>query len=137
MYLRHPNEYEHFLGVFDYINNLSSLKNYFESDLFNIEEILSIIEMSESVGGNEEIDFKRFLKDTINYYTPKIGKVDERHIDHLNFLGGSGLDQLIGSFVISLANIRLVSRVQVQMEEGMVNSKCTLIQLIIQHMNMN
>lgn len=105
IYLREPETYAHFKSVIDYINDLSFIKNYYSADLFNIEEILSIIEMAESVGGKDEIGFKKFIKDTIEYYTPENIPVDPKQINHMNFLGTYVVPKSIGAFVLSLTNI--------------------------------
>lgn len=39
--------------MFDEINELSISKNYYSADLFNIEEILSIIEMGTFLEGEK------------------------------------------------------------------------------------
>ena len=73
MYFSDPERYSYFKDVFDTINRLSVIKNYFSSDLFNIEEILSILAM-ESFLDNSELDdnFKKYIVDVIQYFTPKI-----------------------------------------------------------------
>ena len=45
LYFSDPRRYRHFQRVFELVRNLSITKNYFDADLFNIEEILSILEM--------------------------------------------------------------------------------------------
>lgn len=104
IYLRNPEEYEHFQQVIDYINDLSFIKNYYKSDLHNIEEILSIIEMGESVGGRDEVGFKQLINDTIKYYTPENPLVDDLQINQMNFLGENRFYQHLGAFILSLTN---------------------------------
>jgi len=72
-----PDQYANFERVFTTINKMSKSKNYFNSNLFNIEEILSILEMSEELGNEEEKSlFKNYIIDVVQYYTPKLIKRD-------------------------------------------------------------
>jgi len=105
IYLKNPEKYSHFQSVINYINDLSSIKNYFSSNLHDIEEILSIIEMAETVGGKEEIGFRKFIRETIEYYTPKHEQIDDLKINHMNFLGEERFYQLFGAFILSLTNV--------------------------------
>jgi hypothetical protein len=43
MYFETPDRYKYFSDVFNQIRDFSVVKNYYNSDLFNIEEILSIL----------------------------------------------------------------------------------------------
>jgi len=84
--------YDYFNNIFKMIQSNSYIKNFIDSDLFNIEELLSILEMGCSIGVNK-IDigeFKKYIKDVIEYYTPKIGyRVEETYVSHWNtFLFG-------------------------------------------------
>src|SRR5713101_3208570 len=72
LYFREPAKYPEFKAVFDTINRLSVCKNYFKTDLFNIEEILSLLEMQCAVTDSKQ-DRQRFVKyicDVITAYTP-------------------------------------------------------------------
>ncbi len=73
MYFADKRKYDYFSNVFESINNLSIIKNYYQSDLFNIEEILSIIEMMSFLEGKKlGDDFKKYIIEVINYYTPEV-----------------------------------------------------------------
>lgn len=73
MFADAADEYRHFSEVFEAINRMSVLKNYFRADLFNIEEILSILEIDSFLGGERLAeDFRRYLCDVIEHYTPEI-----------------------------------------------------------------
>jgi len=111
MYFSTPIEYHYFESIYQKIQNLYYLKGYIKSDLFNIEEILSILEMGYYVGENDKDlnNYKNFLKDVIAHYTPKI-QVKEK-INETNY---SGWERLIfnnyyhyGFFVCSIFNIIL------------------------------
>lgn len=73
MYFTNPDKYNYFSDIFDSINQLSVIKNYYEADLFNIEEILSITEMLSFLEGEQlNKDFKRYITEVIKHYTPKL-----------------------------------------------------------------
>jgi len=73
MYSEDSNRYNHFETVFDKIREISVCKNYYESDLFNIEEILSILEIDKYTGaGDSAVSFQRYIKDVIKHYTPDL-----------------------------------------------------------------
>jgi hypothetical protein len=65
--------YDYFKNIFNMIENNSYIKNFISSDLFNIEELLSILEMGCSIGVSEinTENFKNYIKDVIKFYTPK------------------------------------------------------------------
>ena len=64
---------EYFKNVFQAIHDMSVVKNYYTTDLFNIEEILSILTMQQSLGGGGLSEaFLRYITDVIRYYTPPI-----------------------------------------------------------------
>ena len=55
-YASDPDRYGHFGTIFKQIDTLSKIKNFFSSNLYNIEEVLSILEMrSELVGDRTRI----------------------------------------------------------------------------------
>lgn len=67
------NGLEWFGDVFRLIKDLSVAKNYYNTDLFNIEEIISILEMQSFLGGEElNVIFSDYIKETIRRYTPVI-----------------------------------------------------------------
>ncbi len=73
MYFADPAKFDYFKDVFNSIEAMSSSKNYYRTDLFNIEEILSILEMADYLNGRRLKDeFVRYIKDVINYYTPEV-----------------------------------------------------------------
>jgi len=73
LYYSDQAKFAHFQEVFNTINELSVIKNFYSSDLFNIEEILSILEMREYLEGEElKANFLEYLADVINHYTPEL-----------------------------------------------------------------
>ncbi len=66
-------EFKYFEQIFAKIDDLSKAKNFFETDLFNIEEILSLFEMeSQLTGSRISEQYVKFLQDVIEYYTPEV-----------------------------------------------------------------
>jgi hypothetical protein len=76
MYAADPQSYGHFKEVFDYISSMGSVQTYYEADLLNIEEILSVLEMRDQIGGNRSRRFVQLLVDVIKYYTPPPPRID-------------------------------------------------------------
>src|SRR5438477_11689430 len=70
MLASHPKDFSHFEKIFALIKDMSAAKSYYSADLFNIEEILSILEMSERVGGRSTKRFIKYIVDVIDFYTP-------------------------------------------------------------------
>ena len=65
-------KYEYFDEIFRMAREFAAIKNYVSSNLLNIEEILSILEMQSDLRDESKRDsFIRFLCDVINYYMPK------------------------------------------------------------------
>ena len=73
LYFKDPTKFSYFNEVFREINHLYKIAGFFKSDLFNIEEILSILEMKSSLAGKfDEGLFTKFISDVISAYTPEI-----------------------------------------------------------------
>jgi hypothetical protein len=74
LYQHNKDEYQHFKPVFQSIKQkLAHVARFYDSNLDNIEEVLSILEMERLLGNVAEKDtdeFIRFIKDTINFYSP-------------------------------------------------------------------
>src|SRR5438132_8084076 len=89
MLTSHQKEFLHFEKIFALIKDMSAAKSYYSADLFNIEEILSILEMSERVGGRSTKRFIKYIVYVIDFYTPR-----RPESDPLN-LGGNWYDSPI------------------------------------------
>lgn len=50
LYFENPTKYAHFKRIFNKIYKMHIAKTYYETDLLNIEEILSILEMQRHTG---------------------------------------------------------------------------------------
>lgn len=71
MYFSDKVKYEYFSNVFESISKLSVIKNYYNADLFNIEEILSITEMMSFLEGEKlKKEFNKYISEVIGHYTP-------------------------------------------------------------------
>lgn len=72
MFALEPNRYSNFANVFKTIDRMYKSKGYYNADLFNIEEILSILEMSEQLGyEDEKSSFIQYIIDVIEYFSLK------------------------------------------------------------------
>ena len=88
MYFSDRERFGTFKDVFDAIEEVSFTKNYFDANLFNIEEILSILEMQEIVeSGRLKRGFVHYILDVIKHYTPPVR-------DPENSLGGNWHERL-------------------------------------------
>lgn len=93
IYFADKERYKYFSDVFDSIRKLSVIKNYYQADLFNIEEILSITEMVSFLDGEKlKDDLKKYIIDVIDYYTPKV----KPYSDTPNGMPGNWQDFIFG-----------------------------------------
>lgn len=105
LYFSNPEQYKHFRSVFDAINELSVSKNYYSADLFNIEEILSIIEMGTFLEGRRlKKVFIQYILDVIKFYTPMIEPYPNQLPGNWQdvMFGKRGIIQDFGYFAINL-----------------------------------
>jgi len=121
LYFGDRAEYKHFGSVLEAITEMHRCKSYYNVDLFNIEEILSILEMEDQIsGGDRSSDFDAFIASVIRARTPKMpppsipGRVDGYSPYHLGFpidFFGKKFDATTsyGLFVANLLGLRLVA----------------------------
>ncbi|MGE0910490.1 hypothetical protein ACQGRJ_09880 [Bacillus atrophaeus] len=109
IYFSNEERYKHFKEVFDLLNNMSVIKNFFNTDLYNIEEILSILEMNEYINENGEFErFKKFIVDVIEFTTPKYELMDNLIINwQKTILGNTEINRFYGTFISNLAGLKL------------------------------
>ncbi len=108
MYFGSQQKYADFAKVFATLHELHKAKSYYKTDLFNIEEVLSILETSNSISAPEqELGFKEFIRDVIRYYTPdqKNATPGDAH-DYRKVLFGGDPWAPYGFFVASLCGLR-------------------------------
>lgn len=112
MYFGAEERYPHFKSVFDTIKTMSVCKNYYSADLFNIEEILSILEMNQIFTNNSDKNsFVKFIIDVIKFYTPKIESYGSALPSNWNnfVFGNNRLHNDYGFFTASLHNFYIRS----------------------------
>jgi len=113
MYFTAPERYEHFKRVFDRIAEYSVVKNYLDTDLFNIEEILSILEIGWELGSKRgRKEFLRYLRDVIVHYTPEITPYEGNlpsNWDEFVF-GKDTRARVFGCFTLALLNVEIRER---------------------------
>ncbi len=65
--------FNHFGQVLETINSLHVANSYYATDLFNIEDILSILDLKGRLAGvGDEKEFRRFIADVITFHTPPL-----------------------------------------------------------------
>lgn len=113
LYFSSPDEYPHFQSVLQSIGNLSIAKNYYETDLSNIEEILSIIEMGTFLRGDQlKKEFFRYIIDVIKAYTPELKPYSEKMPGNwYDFIfGDHGIHSYYGLFVANLFGLEFFKK---------------------------
>lgn len=110
LYASNPDQYSDFRTVFNTIREMSVTKNYFEADLFNIEEILSILEMGRNLEGIHKRElFVNYICGVISHYTPKAQPPPGQFSSNWGaslFRGYSYVD-LFGFFVCALFGLQI------------------------------
>jgi hypothetical protein len=125
LYFSDSTKYEHFREIFSTIERLSVTKNYFEADLFNIEEVLSILEMQEQLEGSHlKEQYIKYIADTILHFTPRIYGYDGSLPGNWQeFVFGKDANwRGFGSFVASLQSIAIEQRT---MDSGREREFCS------------
>lgn len=107
MYFSTPDKYEYFDEVFKLINDMSFIKNYYNSDLFNIEEILSVLEMRNFLADSQQKDiFINYISDVVNYYTGDIAPKRQLPGNFYDFImGADPKHNLYGNFITNILNL--------------------------------
>ena len=108
MFAADPQRFAHFQEVFEQLGQMSVSKNYFNTDLFNVEEILSILEMQSFLQGNRLNEtFIRYIKEVIEHHTPAIDPYQGRLPSNWHkFVFGRDEKWLgLGYFVSAISNL--------------------------------
>ena len=72
LYLSDQGRYRDFYNVFQQIQKLSNVKNYYSADLFDIEEVLSILDLNAFISGTGlKKEFEEYVKTVISDTTPQ------------------------------------------------------------------
>jgi hypothetical protein len=105
LYFSDSDKYRHFSQVLTTINGLSNIKNYINSNLFNIEEVLSILEMKLRIDEQKPREaFSNYICDVIEAYTPKIKHHEFQSHLWKSELFGKNIDKKYGWFALALQN---------------------------------
>jgi hypothetical protein len=100
--------FAHFEEIFKTIDRLAKIKNFFHTDLRNVEEILSILEVDDFVSdGASAAEFQRFLIDVVEYHTPQPMEVTPRPAGpgRVWAFGGDANVNAYANFVCALLNL--------------------------------
>ena len=119
LYFREPEKYKHFIEILHVIGDMHKAKTYFEVDLLNIEEILSILEMKSLVTGQDmRSKFEQFIRDVIVATTPQIPCPSVQVLARGQFQGlpgnfhdvlfGGEIWRLYSHFIGALLRLRLI-----------------------------
>jgi hypothetical protein len=108
LFAQKPDELEFFARVYEAIARMQVVKSYYTADLFNIEEILSILEMDHGLGETDTKDlFTGLIASVIKHTTPSIPLYPTRlpgNWEDVVFGYEKGGWQRYGWFALSLAN---------------------------------
>jgi SIR2-like domain len=111
VYKSNTKQYKHFQEIFTDIDKLNKIKNYYESDLFNIEEILSIFEMWEYLSSGKKVaKFQQYILDVIKFYTPIISAIKAKNpaFNWYDFIWGKEEKwKRYGWFIANLLKLRI------------------------------
>ena len=108
LYFERPEDFEHFLDIFDQINKMHVSKTYYDTDLLNIEEILSILEMRNQLTGTAAVAaFTKYISDVVDYYTPKAPGSSNPDFGPMYKIFGDEIFHGYGAFLLGLFHIHL------------------------------
>jgi hypothetical protein len=110
LHQNHPDQFGHFKDVLQSFRDLQICKTYYDADLLNIEEILSILELREGIKGKSGAQpFLRFIADVIRAHTSEFPAPPKYHRlagSWLESVFGRRIWSLYGGFVASLFNLQ-------------------------------
>ena len=108
---REPGRYGYFQPLLDRIEGLYKAGTFFESDLTNIEEVLSLLEADAFVDdGKLKREFIKFICDVITFHTPPIERVLPKLPSNWEGLAFGTTDRHwnhYGYFTLALLNLQL------------------------------
>jgi len=119
-FARDPERFAHFRNVLSTIDHMHKTLSYYRTDLFNIEEVLSVLDMQDMVSGLDRSgEFRKYVKEVIEYHTPEMPQpgclgIDPPHPprvppERLDSLFGDYDEPMVGygMFVANLVNLRV------------------------------
>lgn len=105
-----PTKYSYFQPLLARLDSLHKAGTFFESDVTNIEEILSLLEADAFVNEPDlKQQFKRLICDVVRYYTPRIVSVPTSPGNWQPLVFGSPIEKWnpYGYFTLALLNLQL------------------------------
>ena len=123
-----PQKYGHFQSVFDRIQQLAAAKTFYDTDVENMKEVLSMLEMAELALSPARTEIARFICDVIDAYTPKVKSDDKAANEPLvEWVFGDGyIAQCYGLFVAGLCGLRLEGAPDIKRSYIQPQSSCAL-----------
>jgi hypothetical protein len=112
-YFATPGRYDHFREVLDTIREMHFAKGFYETDLLNIEEVLSILDMEHQVGGRGRREsIVKFICDVIGHHTPAPPEIPKEPtgLDAVGMMCGRSPWREYGAFAASLAGMQVAQR---------------------------
>ncbi len=110
MFAQDRSGYKAFARVFDLIRDMNVAKSYYETDLFNIEEILSILEMRNQLGGKRARAFIKYVAEVVRHSTPPLPTVDTSRYPadwHSRLLSDAAIWEPYFYFIANLFSLRI------------------------------
>ena len=109
IYAADPEKHKDFQNVFEMIRELSIAKNYFNTDLFNIEEILSILNMRTQLADESHNNaFLEMIRQVIVASTKPLPEGRSHHLSGVdNLFGNNELIRTYAYFVAGLYGARI------------------------------
>lgn len=111
LYVEKNTEFKYFKEIFELRDQLSIIKNFINIDLYNMEDILSLLEMKSLLTvDNKEAKhylklYKKFIKDVIEYYTPYIKTTLSDKNDISNWYSNLGNNSIHSRYLYFLSNL--------------------------------
>jgi len=126
LYYGDKEKYKSFKAIFEKIDELAKIKNYFNSDLFNIEEFLSIYDMEYALSKKRNSSaFINFIIDVITSYSFNLS--DLKHEFPGNWLdfvfGKNDVQRNISSFVSNIFQLEYYDTSAVNKESSFKTRK--------------
>lgn len=109
LYAANNEEFASFAPVFEKLDAMAKVKNFFSSDLSSIEEVLSILEMDTSLrGGRSRESFSAYIAGVIKGLTPRLEPPSSWPGNWEDWLFGGGDWEGYGRFAANLLQLSVV-----------------------------
>jgi len=126
IYYSDKSKFGHFKQIFDSMDEMSKIKNYFLSDLLNIEELFSIYDMESTLSQKRKSKtFSTFIIDVIKHYSYELKDIRHEHpANWEDFI--FGIDEThrnISSFVASIFMLEFYQNPAVSREKSFMTKR--------------